>query len=403
MNPDGSPGASTVRGAPARPPYRMTPKEIAWGWVAGGADGGLPAQPSSVGTPRQALEEAILPALLHPPCVVEFSGGRDSSVVLAVAQRLAHREGIAPPVAFTRRYGALEEADEDQWQEMVIKHLEVADWERRTMGAEVDLVGPIAGPSLLRWGVLWPPPVHTRAAEMELAKGGSLLSGEGGDKVLGRHRFSLLTQLLRRAVPISATNLRELALALAPSAVRRERFRRHYQRSLDATWLRPGASHEFIAALAADAAAEPADWRRAVREYPRTRGVRLGMETLERLAAESGVTRVDPLLAGPFLDALCRAGGRLGFVGRTAALRTLFGDLLPDAVLARQSKARFNRAMFNEHSRAFVEGWTGKGADPELVDPEALRAIWMTPEPHAMTFPLLQACWLASRTDAAHA
>ena len=39
-------------------------------------------------TPLSALEEAILPALEREPCLVSFSGGRDSSAVLAVATRV---------------------------------------------------------------------------------------------------------------------------------------------------------------------------------------------------------------------------------------------------------------------------------------------------------------------------
>ena len=54
-------------------------------------------------TPLAALEEAILPALRRPPCLVSFSGGRDSSCVLAAATRAARREGLQPPVPVTLR------------------------------------------------------------------------------------------------------------------------------------------------------------------------------------------------------------------------------------------------------------------------------------------------------------
>src|SRR6185503_3688944 len=40
--------------------------------------------PASAGGPLAALERAVLPALRRSPCLVSFSGGRDSSAVLAV-------------------------------------------------------------------------------------------------------------------------------------------------------------------------------------------------------------------------------------------------------------------------------------------------------------------------------
>lgn len=78
-------------------------------------------------------------------------------------------------------------------------------------------------------------------------------------------------------------------------------------------------------------------------------------------------------------------------------MRMLFADILPDALLTRSTKARFNSVVFNEHSREFVETWTGGGIDPDLVDAERLSQAWDAPQVHAMTFALLQACWLSER------
>jgi len=55
------------------------------------------------------------PALLRPPCVVAFSGGRDSSRLLAAAADLAAREDLAPPTAYTFRYPLDPAADESHW------------------------------------------------------------------------------------------------------------------------------------------------------------------------------------------------------------------------------------------------------------------------------------------------
>src|SRR5580704_11246647 len=70
-------------------PYCMTAMETACGWVTGGSSGSVPGGAVLSRSPLEGLENAILPALVRAPCVVEFSGGRDSSVVLAVACRVA--------------------------------------------------------------------------------------------------------------------------------------------------------------------------------------------------------------------------------------------------------------------------------------------------------------------------
>jgi len=148
--------------------------------------------------------------------------------------------------------------------------------------------------------------------------------------------------------------------------------------------------------LAVLSAAEPLDWRRSLRQHLRRRSVVLGLHTLDALAEEAGVFSLHPLLDPRLVESVCAAGGVRGFINRTDAMRRLFGSLLPEAVLARTSKARFNRAAFNEHSRQFVERWNGAGAPEDFVDVDGLRAAWAQREPSAMTFPLLQHCWVAT-------
>src|SRR5580700_7079125 len=96
----------------------ISPVDIARGWLTGSSSS-TSRPPQRHASPLVALEEIVLPALLRPPCVVEFSGGRDSSLVLAVATRVATREGLPSPVAFTQHYPGLAEANEDEWQELV--------------------------------------------------------------------------------------------------------------------------------------------------------------------------------------------------------------------------------------------------------------------------------------------
>lgn len=81
-------------------------------------------------------------------------------------------------------------------------------------------------------------------------------------------------------------------------------------------------------------------------------------------------------------------------------MRFLFRDLLPDEILSRHTKAHFNGVAFSEHSRAFVERWTGRGVNSELVDPEELMSEWRSSTPSAGTMVLLQAAWLAEEAAA---
>ncbi|HEV2369924.1 MAG TPA: hypothetical protein VGR90_08600, partial [Acidimicrobiales bacterium] len=115
--------------------------EVAWGEVTG-FDAVAPAMPSGNECPLSALESAILPALLRRPCVVAFSGGRDSSAVLAAAVNLARRLGLDEPVALSRSYPRAPAADETTWQEMLVRHLGLAEWVT-VESDDLDLLGPV--------------------------------------------------------------------------------------------------------------------------------------------------------------------------------------------------------------------------------------------------------------------
>lgn len=131
----------------------------------------------------------VRPALLRQPCVVSFSGGRDSSAVLAVAVRLARREGLALPVPVTMRFADAEDTHESDWQELVIRHLGLKEWVRLDLTDELDLLGPISTDVLLRHGLLWPPNSFAHLVILREAPGGSLLTGLDGDGVFGNWRY----------------------------------------------------------------------------------------------------------------------------------------------------------------------------------------------------------------------
>lgn len=388
---------------------RLTGEEVACGGIFGAEFAARPAAGAAVvgragrggrrrrgPGPLDALAEIMLPALSRPPCVVEFSGGRDSSAVLAVAVDVARRHGLAEPVALTYRFPGLEEADEATWQERVVGHLAVREWERRELTSELDLVGPLAAPSLRRHGLLAPPLAHLRGLLLAAARGGAAMSGEGGDEVLGPRRLTPVRQVARRAVGLDRRTARAAALSLAPARVRRRAFADVAARMADLPWLRPAPRAALAGRVAEELASEPLDWRRALARHLASPGVTAAVHNYRLLAAEHDVLDVQPLLDPRFAAALAATAGRLGYRDRTTAMEALFGSLLPAVVLRRRSKARFNRAYFNEHSRAFVARFDGTGVDESLVDVDALVEVWQAEEPHAMSFALLQAAWLAA-------
>lgn len=383
---------------PARqsPFYRMNRHEAAWGWVPGWCAGPRYIAEQQALPPIAALEEAIRPALLRPPCVVQFSGGRDSSVMLAVATRLARKEGLPEPIARTQRFPGLSEAGEDEWQEMVVRHLGVREWERIDVDDELDLLGPVAAPSLLRHGLLWPPMVHARHFDLAPAAGGSIIDGEGGDEVLGAGRMAPLVAVASGLARPGASMMKQLVFALSPRPLRRQGAM-HAYRGLRSPWLRPGAWRDLHTALADDVAGEPANRRRALFRHLCQRGVVLFQQNFSGLAAEHEVLDLHPFLDPSVVASLAVAGGRFGFAGRTTAMTHLFADLLPDEVLRRSTKARFNRCAFCVHSRAFAASWDGRGIDEDLVEPELLARAWAAEEPSFLSFALLQAAWLATR------
>lgn len=373
----------------------LTPLEVAVGVPIGVDAGARPLPPPPAANPRAVLDRAVLPALQRPPCVVSFSGGRDSSAVLAVAARMAQREGLPPPVPVTLRFPAAPESDETVWQERVVRHLGLRDWVCLTFSSELDLVGPVASAVLRRHGLLWPPNTHFHQPVIEAAKGGSVLTGIGGDEILGSWRWTRIGDVVRGHMPPEPRDALRLALALSPMQLRRVVEARRRQMTL--SWLRPVAMREAAKALTADAAQEPARWNLRTRWYARRRGLQMVRRSFDLLAADGGVLAVHPLVDATFLAALARAGGWWGLGDRTAIMRSLFADLLRDDVLARQTKARLDTPFWNRHAREFVASWNGDAVEPTLVEPAALREEWQQPVPHGWTSTLLQSAWLGAR------
>lgn len=379
--------------------YRMTPEELAWGWLPGYTVETDP-RPDTPSGPVEVLSGLLETALRNPPCLVEFSGGRDSSVLLALATRIASAEHLQPPVPVTRLFSEVPESREDEWQEKVIRHVGLKEWVRLEHGEESDLLGPLAQESLRAHGVVWPPSVHTRGAVWRMGRGGVIVTGEGGDEILGPRRITPIAGLLAGNVHPRWEALARSIGAAAPRTLRRWIDARRDRDFGERAWLRPATRERLRRCLADDALSEPMAWDRSLIRHLRRRANRIGVDNLRWAARLHATEYVAPLLDPAFVVALSHTGGRLGFPGRTAALERLFGGLLPPEILHRQSKAEFVRTAFGPHSRDFADGWDGGGVDQSLVDPQALGHEWQSVRPHAGTLPLLQAAWLASVDDA---
>jgi Asparagine synthase len=380
-------------------PHVPTELEIAGGIPVGEQRDAvpLPDVPQDL-TPRAALEEAIVAALERPPCLVSFSGGRDSSAVLALAAHLARREGLPLPIPGTYRFPAAPAAGESSWQELVVGRLDLPEWIRMDMGEEFDVIGPEASAVLERHGVLVPFSAYAQAPLLREAAGGTLLTGFDGDGLFRGWRWQRFASVCARRERPRPRDLLSFSLAAAPQALRTEwEVRRGPLERLP--WLRPDVERIYRREWVRGRSEEPRTWERRVPWYARRRAFVLPRLNTELLAKDAGATLVHPLLAPRFLAALARTGGRWGLGTRTDWMRALFADVLPEQVLARRDKADLEEAFWGEGSRRFAEEWDGSGLDEDLVDVEAVRAAWRRREWLAIS--LLQVAWLRSRKPAA--
>jgi asparagine synthetase B (glutamine-hydrolysing) len=355
-------------------------------------------------TAREVLEEIIVEALQRPPCLVTFSGGRDSSALLAVCAHVARREGLPMPVAFTFRYNINEEeADETVWQELVISHLEVPDWERAHVGNRHDMVGELAQAFLLDHGVVFPPPMYNYTLPLTRARGGTHISGEGGDEIFGMRRCTILRRALDDPKYLTTRqHLKYAALNLGPRQSRTAAWRRDLSGILGSAlgYLRQEVREQLYQDLATHFTSEPFDLRRSLGWHMRRKSIVMTQESLTAFSDEHDVAHVDPFLEPKFVAAFAGTARPFGLATRTDAMRALFSDILPDDIMSRTSKAVFNRCFLTDVGRSFARSWDGSGVDEEMVDVDVLRSAWLSAWPPAQSFGLLQAAWLHSNRPA---
>jgi asparagine synthase (glutamine-hydrolysing) len=344
-----------------------------------------------------AIDAALRPALLRPPCLLSFSGGRDSSALLAHAVDLARREGLEPPIPATLVIPGDSDADETEWQDTVLRHLGIIDRIRFRVGTELDCVGPVARDMLREHGLVWPFNTHMHVPIFAAAAGGTVVTGFGGDELGRSSEHARAAQVLARRRGPTRADLLIVGLAAAPPPVRRAVYRRRNRQRLDTLpWLTATARRALADDLARHDASVPIGWRSTVTDWWSTRRYfRLVEQSFATVAEPWDVRVVHPFADGGVRAALARQGGFGGLGSRSELLDVMFGTLLPAAILHRRSKAAFSNVLFTDVGRAVAAELSGGGIDPDLVDVPALRHHWAEARPVDMkTMAALQTGWL---------
>lgn len=407
MTPDAQGGAASPGPPPnGRPPRDgdppkaagLTALEVASGVVTGPEPPPYPFPAADGRSATAAFEDAVLVALRRTPCVVAFSGGRDSSALLAVAASVARREGLGLPVPVTNVFPEAPASEERSWQERVVRHLDLPDWTCLAHTDELDVVGPVATRVLERHGLLFPFNSHFLAPLAEAAAGGSLLTGIGGDELFSwPWPGALARALVARRVRPTRRVAKFMAGAVGPLPVRRAVQRRGIP-GFD--WLRPEVQREEVGAMADWAARASPRFDVCLRRwYWHSHYLHTCRRSTMAVASDYGTTVVSPFTDPRVFAALARERGGWGFLSRDEAMAHLFGTVLPPDLVTRSDKAEFNAVFFNRHSRELVAAWSGEGVDGALVDLDRLAASWTGESLEARTLLLLQSAWLARRAD----
>lgn len=372
----------------------LEPLEVSSGMVFGRRRS-VAARPDDTAeppAPRAVLEELLRPALERGSCRVAFSGGRDSSALLALAVGVARDHGLDDPIPVTLRFARHPRTHETDWQEQTIRHLRLDEWEILSLTDELEALGPIATSAVRRHGFYWPPNAHTIVPLLNSGRGGSLLMGTGGDEVFSPWiwKRAPLSQIVQ-AGPRRA--IKHLVITSLP---RRVQLRFWSRRALGLHWLQPAARQQVQRLYLARHRPRSDASSVRVENLRETRNFELTQAIFSAFARERDVDLVQPFFDPRFLRSIARTAPARGFSNRIVAMRILFGDLLPPPVVERVTKAKFTDVLWGARGRAFAERWDGTGVDPELVDTDALRQEWLKPRLDYRSLSPLQSAWRAT-------
>lgn len=360
---------------------------------------------SAAATPHAAFRDTVRAALEHGPCVVSFSGGRDSSAVLATAVSVARAEGLPLPIPATLNFPGIEESHESEWQDLVLKHLGVTERLQYSLSTEMDALGSSAREMLQAFGLVWPFNTHLHGVMCRDAAGGTLLTGFGGDEIA----MSATTRWAARALSNRRTLTPRKVVSIAhygsPRPIR-------YLLDLPANrpdrqqfpWLTRKGYLLATHAGAADSSTIPMGWGKVLREWiPRSRYFEMVKQSMGDLGSLHDVRVHHPFIEPSVLQAFAHHSPFTGPSGRRAIMELLVGHLLPPEVITRTSKASFTPSLWNGESREFARSWDRTGLDETVVHPEIVRAQWLVPEPTVHSISLLHQAWLhANRVSPAN-
>ncbi|MBY6539458.1 hypothetical protein HQ325_12315 [Rhodococcus sp. BP-349] len=347
--------------------------------------------------PKAAFHGVIRDALLRPPCLVSFSGGRDSSSVLAAAVSVARTEGLPLPVPVTMSFPADTASHEESWQHLVLDHLGITDRIVHELHDEMDIIGPDATAVLDAHGLMFPMNVHFHRRIFADAAGGTVLTGLGGDE-LGNAARERWTERSLAAGDVTGRTLSSLSYHLSPRVARiAVDIARTRTGDVAHPWLNGTARRELRVLSALDRASEPLGWSRVLREWiPRHRYFTVVRDSFDRVARDTGTTVLHPFIEPATLSALASHNPFVGVGGRRALLRVLMGEDLPELLVTRKTKAEFGNSFWTDNTRRFAQSWTGGGFGDiaRYIDEDGLRAEWSKQVPDARSMLLLQQLWM---------
>jgi asparagine synthase (glutamine-hydrolysing) len=315
---------------------------------------------------------------------------------LAAAVRVARREGLNLPIPATLVFPQSDASNEDDWQEVVLRHLGIDDWERIEIHDELDAVGPVATAAFERHGLLWPFNAHLHLPIIERAAGGSVVTGFGGDELGNATSSARAERLLSDRQRPTTGDLLVLGLALSPSPVRSLVHRHRARADLgDTPWLTEEGGRQLMRAYGASVGSIPLGWESVIRKWiwP-SRYFRVCERSFAVMGEYHDVVVAHPFVDARFLDSVAAFGGFRGLGDRSDLMRAIFGELLPDELIERQTKGSFTDPLLTETAMDFAREWSGYGIDTSLVDPVLLRSHWLGGTPNVRSTTLLQAAWI---------